>query len=83
MQKIVLTTLFALGLSGAAMAQAATDFAAVDTDLNGGVSLAEAQVAWPDLTEEAFAAADTDGNGELSAEEYDAVVAASAAPAAE
>jgi len=48
MQKIVLTTLFALGLSGAAMAQAATDFVAVDTDLNGGVSLTEAQVAWPD-----------------------------------
>jgi len=83
MQKIVLTTLFALGLSGAAMAQAATDFVAVDTDLNGGVSLTEAQVAWPDLTEEAFTAADTDGNGELSAEEYDALVAASAAPAAE
>ena len=53
------------------------------TDANGGVSLTEAQVAWPDLTEEAFTAADTDGNGELSAEEYDALVAASAAPAAQ
>ena len=81
MKKIVLTSLFALGLSSAAMAQAATDFASVDTDANGGVSLTEAQVAWPDLTEEAFTAADTDGNGELSAEEYDAYVAASAAPA--
>lgn len=83
MQKIVLTTLFALGLSGAAMAQAATDFVAVDTDLNGGVSLTEAQVAWPDLTEDAFTAADTDGNGELSADEYDVLVAAAAAPAVE
>jgi len=81
MKKIILTSLFALGLSTAAMAQAATDFASVDTDANGGISYAEAVVAWPDLTEEAFAAADTDGNGELSAEEYDALVAASAAPA--
>ena len=78
MKKIVLTSLFALGLSSAALAQAATDFASVDTDVGGGVSLAEAQVAWPDLTEEAFTAADADGNGELSAEEYDALVAASA-----
>lgn len=83
MKKIVLTSLFALGLSGAAMAQAATDFASVDTDVNGGVSLAEAQVAWPDLTEEAFTAADTDGNGELSAEEYEAYLATTTAPAAQ
>ncbi|MBN9333044.1 hypothetical protein [Devosia sp.] len=81
MKKIVLSSLVIFGLTGAAMAQAATDFASVDTDANGGVSLVEAQVAWPDLTQEAFAAADVDGNGELSAEEYDALVAASAAPA--
>lgn len=78
MKKIILTSLFALGLSTAAMAQAATDFTSVDTDANGGISYAEAVVAWPDLTEEAFAAADLDGNGELSAEEYDALVAAAA-----
>lgn len=76
MKKIILTSIFALGLSGAAMAQAATDFVAVDTDANGGVSYAEALVAWPDLTEEAFAAADLDGNGELSSEEYDAFATA-------
>lgn len=81
MKKIVLSSLVVFGLTGAAMAQAATDFTSVDTDANGGVSLTEAQVAWPDLTEEAFTAADTDGNGDLSAEEYDALVAASAAPA--
>ncbi|WP_281351177.1 hypothetical protein [Devosia marina] len=40
-------------------------------------------MAWPDLTEDAFAAADTDGNGELSADEYDILVAAAAAPAVE
>lgn len=83
MKKIVLTSLFALGLTGAALAQAATDFASVDTDVSGGVSLTEAQVAWPDLTEEAFTAADLDASGDLSAEEYDALAAASAAPAAQ
>lgn len=81
MKKIVLSSFILLGLSGAAMAQAATDFASVDTDASGGVSLVEAQVAWPDLTQEAFTAADTDANGDLSAEEYDALVAASATPA--
>ena len=48
----------------------ATDFASVDTDANGGVSLIEAQVAWPDLTEEAFTAADTDGDDAVSREEW-------------
>ncbi|PXA97469.1 calcium-binding protein [Nostoc sp. 3335mG] len=81
MKKIVLSSLVLLGMSGAAFAQAATDFASVDTDANGGLSLAEVQVAWPDLTAEIFATADADGSGELSAEEYDALVAASAAPA--
>lgn len=81
MKKIILSSLVVLGLSTAAFAQAATDFASVDTDTSGGISLTEAQVAWPDLTAEAFAAADVDGNGELSAEEYDALVAASATPA--
>lgn len=79
MKKIVLSSLVVLGLSTAAFAQAATDFASVDADTSGGISLTEAQTAWPDLTEEAFTAADTDANGELSAEEYDALVAAAAA----
>jgi hypothetical protein len=81
MKKIIVSSLIVLGLSSAAFAQAATDFASVDTDASGGISLAEAQVAWPDLTQEAFTAGDTDANGELSAEEYDALVAAAAAPA--
>lgn len=80
MKKIILSSLIVLGLSTAAFAQAATDFATVDADASGGISLVEAQAAWPDLTEEAFTAADIDANGELSLEEYDALVAA-AAPA--
>lgn len=81
MKKIILSSLVVLGLSGAAFAQTALDFTTVDGDVSGGVSLVEAQVAWPDLTAEAFAAADVDGNGELSAEEYAALTAAAAAPA--
>jgi hypothetical protein len=75
MKKIILSSLVVLGLSTAAFAQAATDFASVDADASGGVTLVEAQAAWPDLTEDAFNAADLDGNGELSLEEYDALVA--------
>lgn len=82
MKKIVLSTLVVLGMSTAAFAQAATDFATVDADASGGVSWAEAQAAWPEWTEEAFAAGDIDANGELSSQEYDALIAVTAAPAA-
>lgn len=75
MKTIILSSLIVLGLSGAAFAQQGTDFATVDADASGGVSLAEAQLALPDLTEEAFTAADTDANGELSAEEFAAIAA--------
>ena len=82
MKKIVLSSLVVLGLSTAAFAQAAApDFATIDADASGGVSLAEAQVALPDLTEEAFTAADLDANGELSAEEFATVAAAPATSA--
>ena len=82
MKKIILSSLVVLGLSTAAFAQAAApDFATIDADASGGVSLAEAQVALPDLTEEAFTAADLDANGELSAEEFATVAAAPATSA--
>ena len=82
MKKIVLSSLVVLGLSTAAFAQAAApDFATIDADVSGGVSLAEAQVALPDLTEEAFTAADLDANGELSVEEFATLTAAVAVPA--
>lgn len=69
-------TLAALGLSTAAFAQAeAVTFAAVDTDLSASVSLAEAQVAWPDLTQEIFDAADANKDGSLDQAEFDAYVA--------
>lgn len=80
MKKTLLTSVIALGFTGAVFAQATapTDFASVDTNMDTAISLEEAQVAWPDLTAEAFAAADTDGNGSLSAEEYNALIAANA-----
>ena len=74
--KKLLVSIVAIGFSTAVMAQAATDFASVDTDTSGDISLTEAQAVWADLTEEAYAAADTDGSGTLSQEEYDAHLAA-------
>ena len=69
--KTITLAIAALGLStAAAFAQGATiDISAIDTDGNGTVSLAEAQVVWPDLTQEQFATADADASGELSVEE--------------
>lgn len=69
MKKILISVAaLALATSGA-FAQNTVDFATVDTDGNGTVSLAEAQAVWKDLTEDAFKAADADASGELSAEE--------------
>lgn len=77
--KKILITLAVVGLTGlssAAFAQAAKDFAGADTDKSGDVSLAEAQVIWPSLTEDQYKAADTDANGSLNQAEYDAYSAA-------
>lgn len=74
--KRLLVSIVAIGFSTAVMAQAATDFVSVDTDTSGDISLTEAQVVWPDLTEDAYKAADIDQSGSLSQEEYDAYLAA-------
>jgi len=80
--KKFLITVAAIGLTTAAFAQAAAvTFASVDTDTSGGVSLAEAQVAWPDLTQEAFDAADANKDAALDQTEFDAYVATLPAPA--
>lgn len=82
--KKLLITVAAIGLSTAAFAQAgAVTFSSVDADTSGGVSLAEAQVAWPDLTQEAFTAADTNQDGQLDQAEFDAYAATLPAPAAQ
>ena len=74
--KKILITLAVIGLSSAAFAQAAKDFAGADTDKSGDVSLTEAQVLWPSLTEDQYKAADTDANGSLNQAEVDAYATA-------
>jgi hypothetical protein len=77
MKTVLLASVFAIGISGAAFAQSAALFADVDADGSGAASLAEVQTAWPGLTEAAFTAADTDGSGDLSQSEYDTLAALS------
>lgn len=77
MKKLLVPALvLGLGYSTAALAQLATDFAAVDVDASGEVSLTEAQTVWIDLTAEAYAAADANGDGVVDQAEYEAFLAA-------
>ncbi len=75
MNKTVISLAAVIGLSatGGAFAQA-LDFATLDADANGTISMEELQVAIPDLTEESFAMLDTDADGTLSVEEFDALM---------
>ena len=57
------------------LAQSAPDYAALDTNADGAVSLAEVKAALPDLTDEQIIAADADQDGNLSTEEYTALTA--------
>jgi hypothetical protein len=86
MNKLLLTIAAAgMTLATGAFAQdaAAPTFATADADASGGVSLAEAQTVWPDLTQDAFTAADTNADGSLDQTEFDAYVATLPAPAAQ
>ncbi len=75
MKKLVLT-LIALGFAAPVMAQAAApDFAAIDADTDGSVTLEELNVTYPDVTAEAYATFDADASGGLSADEFAAWVA--------
>lgn len=67
--KYLLAIVTAAGLAAPAFAQMA-DFATVDADQSGTVTLEELQVAMPDVTQEQFTAADADGSGDLSQEEF-------------
>lgn len=67
------TTLAAIGLSGAALAQTMPEvktFAELDADASGSLSFEEAAVAWPDLTPEIYATIDTDVDGMISEDEF-------------
>jgi len=73
MKKITLG-LVALTIAAApAMAQTPMNFADLDLDASGELSLTELQAAWPDLTQEEFTAADMDANGSLSVDELNAL----------
>ena len=61
--------------AGAAQAGEA-DFAMLDADQSGGLSLAEVQATYPDAAAEDFARYDADGSGELSEAEYAAWIGA-------
>lgn len=67
MKKLLIAAAALAATSSLALAQ---DFASVDIDASGAVSLEEAAAAIPSLTEEAFITADADGSGDLSPEEF-------------
>ncbi len=69
MKNVVLALGFAALLSGPALAQE-MDFATVDADGNGQVTMEEAAAAGWEWSDEDFGAADADGNGTLSEEEF-------------
>lgn len=72
--RILIASSAALFAAGAAQAQGA-DFASLDSDGSGGLSISEVQAAVPTATEEEFAQYDADGSGELSEAEFNAWVA--------
>ena len=83
MHKIALT-LAVFGLSAtAAFAQTPTTFADLDVDANGELSIAELQVAWPDMGQDEFATADADASGGLSTAELSTLQPTAGAPAAQ
>ncbi|MCB1387398.1 MAG: EF-hand domain-containing protein [Nitratireductor sp.] len=74
MKKIVLALVVA-GFASVAAQAAEMDFATVDADGNGSVSMEEATAAGWEWSEEEFNAADSDGDGGLNAEEFAAAAA--------
>lgn len=77
-QALLAATATAALMAGAAYAQD-TDFATVDADASGAVSLEEAQTVDATLTADDIAAYDADGDGELSESEFTAWASAAAA----
>jgi hypothetical protein len=77
MKKILVAVLvLGIGSSSAALAQGAVDFASIDVDASGDVTLTEAQVLWADLTAEAYAMADANGDAKVDQVEFEAFLAA-------
>lgn len=70
--KTVLTTIAALTMTAAAYA-AVPDFATVDADGNGTISMDELKAAIPDISPDKVQAADANGDGQLDQQEYAAL----------
>lgn len=73
MKKVILAAAALAVSAPLAFAQEATpapDFATVDADKSGAVSMEEAKAAITTLTDEAYKAADADGSGDLNADEF-------------
>ncbi|MEM1045666.1 MAG: hypothetical protein AAGL24_05930 [Pseudomonadota bacterium] len=60
----------AIGTLFASTSVFAADFSTVDANSDGFVTLAEAAVGAPEITEDAFKSADANGDGVLSQEEF-------------
>ena len=67
---VLIASVAAFGLAAPVFAQDTT-FADADTDMSGGLSLAEVQAIAPDVTSEGFNAYDADADGELNEDEFD------------
>lgn len=76
MKKLLVSVLVLGFASSAAMAQSASDFATVDADKDGAVTLTEAQTVWATLTEDAFKVADLNADSKVDQAEYEAFLAA-------
>ncbi|GJL94895.1 MAG: hypothetical protein DHS20C05_13000 [Hyphococcus sp.] len=59
-----------IGFTASAACAEDSDFAVIDTDGSGSLSLTEVQTAAPQVTAEEFITYDVDSSGELSAEEF-------------
>ncbi len=71
-----------MGAAPAAVAAVVTppDFATADADKSGGVTFAEVQKIWPNLTLDQFSAVDANKDGTLSLDEYAVLVKSPPAP---
>lgn len=72
--KKLLVAIAALGLTTSAALAQAPEFAAVDTDANGSISMEEGAAAGFEWSEEDFKAADANSDGGLSEDEYKAAM---------
>lgn len=67
---VLIASVAAFGLAAPVLAQDTT-FADADTDMSGGLSLAEVQAIAPDVTSDGFDAYDADADGELNEDEFE------------